>query len=67
MVVTSTLSFLLDIFEGVLRGLVVKYLTRNSRSLVLAVLDHVGFQGSVLGQDTSGPQPSTGETQERHE
>ena len=23
--------------------------------------------GSVLGQDTSEPQPSTGETQERHE
>ena len=25
------------------------------------------FHGSVLGQDTSRPQPSTGETQERHE
>ena len=25
------------------------------------------FHGSVLGQDTSEPQPSTGETQERHE
>ena len=25
------------------------------------------FRGSVLGQDTSEPQPSTGETQERHE
>ena len=25
------------------------------------------FRGSILGQDTSEPQPSTGETQERHE
>ena len=25
------------------------------------------FHGSVLGQDTSKPQPGTGETQERHE
>ena len=25
------------------------------------------FHGSVLGQETSEPQPSTGETQERHE
>ena len=25
------------------------------------------FNGAVLGQDTSEPQPSTSETQERHE
>ena len=35
--------------KGVLRGSVVKCLTRNP---------------GVLGQDTSEPQPSTGETQE---
>ena len=33
-----------------------------------AALDLLGFfRGSVLGQDTSEPQPSTGESLERHE
>ena len=35
-----------------------------------AIQGHHGplvFRGSVLGQDTSEPQPCTGETQERHE
>ena len=31
------------------------------------VLNSLGFRGSVIGQDTSEPQPSTGETKERHE
>ena len=41
-----------------------KCLTRNS-----GVTSHLGlwaFRGSVLGQDTLEPQPSTAETQERH-
>ena len=40
----------------------------DSGSWVRAALDPLGFfHGSVLGQDTSEPQPVTGETQERHE
>ena len=46
--------------SGVLRGFVVKCLTRNPRVLSLS---RTGSSGSVLGQDTSEPQPSTGETQ----
>ena len=45
------------------RGSVVKCLTRNP-----GVTESSGFfRGSGLGQDTSEPQPSAGETQERHE
>ena len=54
--------------SGVLRGSVVKCLTRNPRVLGSSCTGSSGFfHGSVLGQDTSEPQPSTGETQERHE
>ena len=53
---------------GVLRGSVVKCLTRNPGVLGSSLTGSFGFfRGSVLGQDTSEPQPSTGETQERHE
>ena len=34
---------------------------------ILAMIPQDFFRGSVLGQDTSEPLPSTGETQERHE
>ena len=50
------------------RGSVVKCLIRNrgvlgsSRNGSFWV-----FRRNVLGEDTSEPQPSTGETQERHE
>ena len=45
---------------GALRGSVVEW--------VRAALDPLGFfRGNVLGQDTSEPKPSTGETQERLE
>ena len=51
--------------EGVLRGSVVKCLTRNPGVLGSSRTGSSGFfRGSVLGQDTSEPQPSTGETQE---
>ena len=68
--------------ERVLHGSVVKCLTRNLGSWVRAALDPLGFhflfylfiylfihffRGSVLGKDTSEPQPSTGEIQEKHE
>ena len=50
------------------RGSVVKCLTHNPGDLALSRTESFGFfRGSVLGQDTSEPQPSTGETQERHE
>ena len=50
---------------GVLRGSVVKCLTRNPGVLGLSHTGSSGFfRGSVLGQDTSEPQPSTGEAQE---
>ena len=50
---------------GVLRGSGVKCLTRNPGVLGLSCTESSGFfGGSVLGQDTSEPQPSTGETQE---
>ena len=53
---------------GVLRGSVVKCLTRNPGVLGSSRTGSSGFfRGSVLGQDTSEPQPSTGKTQERHE
>ena len=53
---------------GVLLGSVVKCLTCNPRVLGLSCNGSSGFfSGSVLRQDTSEPQPSTGETQERHE
>ena len=52
----------------VLRGSVVKCLTRNTGILgSRRTGSSEFFCGSVLGQDTSEPQPSTGETQERHE
>ena len=51
-----------------MRGSVVKCLTRNTGTLGSSGTGSSGFfRGSVLGQDTSGPQPSTVETQERHE
>ena len=53
---------------GVLHGPVVKCLTRNRGVLGSSRTESSGlFRGSVLGHDTSEPQPSTGETQERHE
>ena len=54
-----------DTTVGVLRGSVVKCLTRNLG--VLGTSRTGFFRGSVLEQDTSELQPSTGETQERHE
>ena len=49
-------------------GSLLKCLTRNPGVLGLSHTGSSGFfRGSVLGQDTSEPQPSTGETQERHE
>ena len=62
----SKLFFLL--FKGVLYDLVIKCLTRNPGVLGSSCTGSSGFfHGSVLGQDISEPQPSTGETQERHE
>ena len=53
---------------GVLRGSVVKCLTRNPGVLGSGRIGSSGFfRGSVLGQDISEHQPSTDETQERHE
>ena len=50
---------------GVLRGSVVKSLTHNPGVLGSSRTGSSGFfHGRVLGQDTSEPQPSTGETQE---
>ena len=50
---------------GVLRGSVVKCLTRNPGVLCSSSTgSSVFFRESVLRQDTSEPQPSTGETQE---
>ena len=51
----------------VLHSSVANCLTHTPRSWVGAALDPVGFHGSVFGQDTSEPQPSTSETQKRHE
>ena len=52
-------------YNGLLRGSVVKCLTLNPGVLGLCRTGSSGFfRGSVLGQDTSEPQPSTGETQE---
>ena len=52
-------------FAGVLRGSVVECLTRNPGVLGSSRTGSPGFfRGSVLGQDTSEPQPSTGEFQE---
>ena len=54
--------------QEVLCGSVVKCLTCNPEALGLSHTRSSGFFcGSILGQDTSEPQPSTGETQERHE
>ena len=51
------------VFSGVLRGSVVKCLTRNPGVLGPSRTGSSGFsRGSVLGQDTSEPRPSTGET-----
>ena len=53
--------------SGVLRGSVVKCLTRNPGVLGSSLTRSSGFfRGSVFGQDTSEPQNSTGEIQERH-
>ena len=57
----ATFCFLI----GVLRGWVVKCLTCNPGVLGSSRTGSSGlFRGSVLGQDTSESQPSTGETQE---
>ena len=54
-----------EALSGVLCGSVVKCLTRNPGVLGLSCTGSSGFFcGSVLGQDLSEPQPSTGETQE---
>ena len=50
---------------GVLRGSRVKCLTHSPGVLGSSRTGSSGFfQGSVLGQDTSEPQPTTGETRE---
>ena len=55
-------------YQGVLHGSVVKCLTRNPGPLGSSRTGSAGFfRGSVIGQDTSEPQPSTDEAQERHE
>ena len=54
-----------NLTRGVLGGPVVKCLTRNPGVLGSSRTGSSGFFcGSVLGQDTSEPQPSTGVTQE---
>ena len=54
-------------YRGVLRSSLVKCLTRNPGVPGSSSTGSSGFfRGSVLGQDTSEPQPSTGETQEKH-
>ena len=54
--------------KGVRRCSVVKCSTRNPGVLGSSPTGSSGvFRGSVLGQDTSDPQFSTSETQERHE
>ena len=59
---------MIQFWSGVLRGSVVKCLTRNPEVLGSSRTGSSWFiGGSVLGQDTSEPQPSTGQTQERHE
>ena len=56
---------MLESLLGVLRGSVVECLTRNPGVLGSSRTGSTRFfHGSVLGQDTSEPQPSTGETQE---
>ena len=62
-------GFLLWLPWRVPRGSVVKCLTRNPGVLGLSCTESSGvfFRGSIFGQDTSKPQPSTGETQERQE
>ena len=73
MLVTTIFSFSLNVFKkgsfsgllGVLHGSVVKCLIRNPGVLGSSRTGFSGFfRGSVLGQYTSEPQPSTGETQE---
>ena len=54
--------------NGVLRGSVVNCLTLNPGVLGWNRTGSSGFfRGSGLWQDTSEPQLSTGETQERHQ
>ena len=56
---------ILEVKWGVLHGLVVKCLTWNPGVLVSNTSTSFGlFRGSVLGQDSSEPQPSTGEIQD---
>ena len=67
---TSGPTYKLSFFNGVSRGPVVKCLTLNQgdfRSCRTVGSSEYFFRGSVLGHDTSDPQPGTGETQERHE
>ena len=51
----------------ILRGSVAKCLTRTPEVLGSSCNGPSVFRGSVLGQDTSEPKPSSVETQERHE
>ena len=56
------------LFQGVLRGSLVKCLTCNPGVLGSSRTGSSGFfRWSVLGQDISESKPTTGETQERHE
>ena len=67
---TRLINFYLHsyLMTGVPRGSVLKCLTRNPGVLGSSRTGSSGFfRGSVLGQDTSEPQPSTGETQEKLE
>ena len=62
---SQRLNLLFLQFKGFLRGSVVKCLTCNQGVLGLSSTGSSGFfRGSVLEQDTSEPQPSTGETQD---
>ena len=61
------MGVLVQHFNGVLHGSVEKCLTCNPGVLGPSRTGSSGFfRGSVFGQDTSEPQPSTGETQETH-
>ena len=53
-------------------GLISTYVIRSISVILSVVISTIHWgpawlSGKVLGQDTSEPQPSTGETQERHE
>ena len=61
-------SFVLDFSFKCIRFMGPSWLSGNPGVLGSSHTGSFGFfHGSVFGQDTSEPQPSTGETQERHE